>query len=36
MRRAFTAGASLFVSGSFIFHSKDYRGAIAALDEGIQ
>jgi ribulose-phosphate 3-epimerase len=36
IRRASAAGASLFVSGSFIFHSKDYRGAIAALDEGIQ
>jgi ribulose-phosphate 3-epimerase len=36
IRLASAAGASLFVSGSFIFHSKDYRDAIAALDEGIQ
>jgi ribulose-phosphate 3-epimerase len=36
MRRAFTAGASLFVSGSFIFHSKDYERAIAELSDSIQ
>jgi ribulose-phosphate 3-epimerase len=35
-RLAAAAGASLFVSGSFIFHSKDYAGAIAALRESIQ
>jgi ribulose-phosphate 3-epimerase len=35
-RRAAAAGASLFVSGSFIFGSKDYRGAIDALKETIK
>jgi ribulose-phosphate 3-epimerase len=36
MRRAAAAGASLFVSGSFIFHSKDYQRAIATLNESIR
>ena len=36
MRRAAAAGASLFVSGSFIFHSKDYERAIATLNESIR
>ena len=35
-RLAAAAGASLFVSGSFIFRSKDYASAIAALKESIQ
>jgi ribulose-phosphate 3-epimerase len=36
IRRASAAGASLFVSGSFIFHSKDYERAIAELSDSIQ
>ena len=32
---AFAAGARLFVSGSFIFHSKDYQRAIATLQDSI-
>jgi ribulose-phosphate 3-epimerase len=35
-RRAAAAGASLFVSGSFIFRSKDYRAAIDTLKETIE
>jgi len=35
-RPAAAAGARLFVSGSFIFRSKDYERAIAALRESIQ
>jgi ribulose-phosphate 3-epimerase len=35
-RLAAAAGVSLFVSGSFIFRSKDYKGAIDALRESIQ
>jgi ribulose-phosphate 3-epimerase len=34
-RRAAAAGASLFVSGSFIFRSEDYRAAIDALKEAV-
>lgn len=34
--RAAGAGASLFACGSFIFHSKDYAGAIAALKESLR
>jgi ribulose-phosphate 3-epimerase len=34
--RAAAAGASLFVSGSFIFHSKSYERAIAALHESLR
>jgi ribulose-phosphate 3-epimerase len=34
-RLAAAAGASLFVSGSFIFRSKDYERAIAALRESV-
>ena len=33
---ASAAGASLFVSGSFIFHSKSYRGAVAALNQRLR
>ena len=36
IRLASTAGASLFVSGSFIFHSKNYQRAIAALKESLR
>ena len=32
---AAAAGASLFVSGSFIFHSKNYQRAVAALKENL-
>jgi ribulose-phosphate 3-epimerase len=35
-RLAAAAGVGLFVSGSFIFRSKDYARAIAALRDGIQ
>lgn len=35
-RLAAAAGASLFVSGSFIFHSKDYKRAIAALEDSLR
>jgi ribulose-phosphate 3-epimerase len=35
-RLAAAAGVSLFVSGSFIFRSKDYRSAIATLRESIR
>jgi ribulose-phosphate 3-epimerase len=35
-RRAAAAGASLFVSGSAIFGSDDYPGAIRALCDGIE
>jgi ribulose-phosphate 3-epimerase len=35
-RRAAAAGVSLFVSGSFIFRSKDYRSAIATLRESVK
>jgi ribulose-phosphate 3-epimerase len=35
-RLAAAAGVSLFVSGSFIFRSKDYRSAIATLGESIR
>jgi ribulose-phosphate 3-epimerase len=35
-RLAAAAGASLFVSGSFIFRSKDYASAIAALRESVR
>ena len=34
--RASAAGASLFVSGSFIFHSKNYQRALAALKESLR
>lgn len=34
--RAAGAGASLFACGSFIFHSKDYAGVIAALKESLR
>jgi ribulose-phosphate 3-epimerase len=34
-RRAAAAGASLFVSGSFIFRSKDYQAATDALKQSI-
>ena len=34
-RLAAAAGASLFVSGSFIFHSKNYQHAVAALKENL-
>jgi ribulose-phosphate 3-epimerase len=34
--RAAAAGASLFVSGSFIFHSKNYQRAVAALKDSIR
>jgi ribulose-phosphate 3-epimerase len=34
--RASAAGASLFVSGSFIFHSKNYQRAVAALKESLR
>ena len=33
---ASAAGAILFVSGSFIFHSKSYRGAVAALKQRLR
>jgi ribulose-phosphate 3-epimerase len=33
--RAAAAGASLFACGSFIFHSKSYQRAIAALKESL-
>jgi ribulose-phosphate 3-epimerase len=33
--RAAAAGSSLFVSGSAIFHSKDYERAVATLTENI-
>ena len=32
---ASAAGASLFVSGSFIFH-ESYRGAVAALNQRLR
>jgi ribulose-phosphate 3-epimerase len=35
IKRAAAAGARLFVSGSAIFHSKDYERAIRALRDGI-
>jgi ribulose-phosphate 3-epimerase len=35
-RLAAAAGAGLFVSGSFIFHSKDYARAVAALEESLR
>jgi ribulose-phosphate 3-epimerase len=36
IKRASAAGARLFVSGSFIFHSNDYAHAIATLRDTIQ
>ena len=33
---ASAAGASLFVSGSFIFHSESYRRAVAALNQRLR
>jgi ribulose-phosphate 3-epimerase len=36
IKRASAAGVSLFVAGSFIFRSKDYRSAIATLRDSIQ
>jgi ribulose-phosphate 3-epimerase len=36
IKRASAAGASLFVSGLFIFHSKDYERAVAALEESLR
>jgi ribulose-phosphate 3-epimerase len=36
IKRASAAGSSLFVAGSFIFRSKDYRSAIATLRDSIQ
>ena len=35
-RLAAAAGASLFVSGSFIFHSKNYQRAVAALKDSLR
>jgi len=35
-RLAAAAGASLFVSGSFIFQSQDYKSAVATLRESLQ